>query len=164
MEFTCQIWHFEIKRTLFAGSRNCVALELCCGSGVWNIVESDSHSTSAREWVEFDSAEKELGQKCVDAGSLLQTDRPRETQGQSSDWIQFRLVICQLCVLITGDCTVVDQNRGSKQPVCQDRWIKSPTVRQQTCHLLDPRGTFYQNTHVGDVSLSLTQHAIVTYL
>lgn len=84
MEFTCQIWHFEIKRTLFAGSRSCVALQLCCGNGVWNIAEFDSNSTSVRKWVEFDSAEEELGQKHVDAGSLLQTDRLKDTQGQVS--------------------------------------------------------------------------------
>lgn len=82
MEFTCQIWHFGIKRTLFAGSRSCVAFELCCGNGVWSVAEFDSNSTSVRKWVELDSAEEELGQKHVDAGSLLQTDRLRETQGQ----------------------------------------------------------------------------------
>lgn len=58
MEFTCQIWHFEIKRTLFACSQNCVVLEWCCGNGLWYIAEFDSNSTSVRKWVEFGPAKE----------------------------------------------------------------------------------------------------------
>lgn len=74
--------------------------------------------------MEFDFSEKELGKKYALAGSLLQTDRLKETQGQIfSDCsihfdsrvtfvnVEVKLVICQCCFCQQR----VDYSCGSEQ-------------------------------------------------
>lgn len=81
--------------------------------------------------------------------------------------VEVKLVICQCCFCqLCVDCSGLHSCRSEKdqQADILSRQRNCIIVWKQTRRLLYPWGTFYQNTHVGDVKLSLTQHTTVTYL